>query len=166
MTDRSVPVDLVLRPMEADEASAAVSVLMTARDAATEAGLVPPPVHPRADADRWFTEEVVPHRDVWVAERGGRVIATMVLDADFLDQLSVLPAHAGQGVGSSLLELAMALRPEGFGLWVFATNRRARALYEAHGLVPVEYGDGSGNIEGAPDVRYVWRPSRDVADAE
>jgi hypothetical protein len=25
-------------------------------------------------------------------------------------------------------------------------------------LHPIEYGDGSGNEEGLPDVRYEWRP--------
>jgi hypothetical protein len=60
----------------------------------------------------------------------------------------------------------MALRPDGFELWVFAVNTRARRLYERHGLVAVEFTDGAGNEEGAPDVRYAWRPRRNVPPDE
>ena len=146
--------------MQPEEALTAVAVHVDARMTAAEAGTMPPPVHPRADADRWFVEEVVPNREVWVAEQGGRLVGLLVLDTAFLDQLYVRPSHWRQGIGAALLHLAMALRPEGFDLWVFEVNQPARTLYEGSGLVAVEHGDGSGNEEQAPDVRYEWRPSR------
>ena len=150
--------EVVLRPMEAGEEHAAAGVHLDARSWAVETGMMPPPAHPRSDAGRWFTHNVAPHREVWVAEADERLVGVLVLDAAFVDQLCVLPAYAGRGIGSALLQLATALRPDGFGLWVFEVNARARRLYERCGLVPVERGDGSGNDEGAPDVRYAWHP--------
>ncbi len=157
-TPRQEP-DLVLRPMEPTETGAASAVHVASRLAAAERGTMPPPVHPVAGAARWFAEEVAPKREVWVAEEDARLVAVLVLDSAFLDQLYVHPDCEGRGIGTALLRLAMALRPGGFGLWVFAANDRARALYEANGLVPVEHTDGAGNEEQAPDVRYEWRPS-------
>jgi hypothetical protein len=65
----------------------------------------------------------------------------------------------GKGIGSALLDLAKALRPRGFDLWVFEVNTPARRFYERHGLVELDRTDGSGNDERAPDCRYGWRPS-------
>jgi ribosomal protein S18 acetylase RimI-like enzyme len=87
----------------------------------------------------------------------------MALDDTWLDDLYVAPRRAGRGIGSALLDLAKALRPGGFGLWVFEMNGPARRFYERHGLVPVERTDGSGNEERAPDVRYAWRPDGAVS---
>ena len=39
-------------------------------------------------------------------------------------------------------------------LYTFARNEGARRFYERHGFVAVAFGDGSGNQEGEPDVRY------------
>lgn len=129
---------------------------------------MPPAVHSAADVECWFTDQVVPHREVWVAHdvQAARAVAVLVLDVDFLDHLYVLPDVARAGIGTSLLQLAMALRPDGFELWTFADNRPARALYAKHGLVAVEFGDGRGNEEGAPDVRYAWRPPPMVDGAQ
>jgi chorismate mutase len=68
----------------------------------------------------------------------------------------VLPERAGQGVGSALLDVVKSLLPRGFGLWVFLSNEPARRFYRRHGLVELETTDGSGNEEGAPDLRMVW----------
>ena len=42
-------------------------------------------------------------------------------------------------------------------LWTFQSNHGARRFYERHGFVAVQHTDGD-NEEGAPDVRYEWRP--------
>ena len=47
-------------------------------------------------------------------------------------------------------------QPDGFSLWTFQQNLRARRFYERHGFVAVEETDGLGNEERAPDVRYLW----------
>jgi hypothetical protein len=53
----------------------------------------------------------------------------------------------------------MARRPSGMRLYAFQRNTRARDFYECRGFVAVEFGDGSGNEEGEPDVLYQWTPT-------
>jgi hypothetical protein len=60
-------------------------------------------------------------------------------------------------IGSSLIAVAKRQRPGGLKLWTFEANSRARRFYERHGFV-VTGGTDGGNEEGAPDVRYEWRP--------
>ncbi|HET7572566.1 MAG TPA: GNAT family N-acetyltransferase [Gaiellaceae bacterium] len=81
-----------------------------------------------------------------------------ILAGDTLTHLYVHPDAIGSGIGHALFEHATRLRPGGFDFWVFRQNERARWFYEAHGARPVEFTDGSGNEERAPDVRYEWRP--------
>jgi len=148
--------DTVLRPAAEQDAPAIAQVMLAARDGAVAAGTMPASVHPAADLLRHVREHILPHREVWVAEDGAEVVAVMALDADWLDDLYVHPSAAGTGIGSALLQLAQALRPDGFDLWVFDVNAPARRFYERHGLSAVERTDGSGNEERAPDVRYRW----------
>jgi GNAT superfamily N-acetyltransferase len=82
-----------------------------------------------------------------------------ILEGDRLTHLYVHPDAIGTGIGHALFEHVKTRRPDGFDFWVFQENKRAREFYEAHGAVPVEFGDGSLNEEGVPDVRYEWRPS-------
>ena len=86
----------------------------------------------------------------------GRGVA--IVQGDWLTHLYVHPAEIGTGVGHALFEHVTTLRPDGFQFWVFQQNERARRFYEAHGAVPAEFTDGSGNEEKTPDVRYEWRP--------
>src|SRR5436853_4008031 len=85
-----------------------------------------------------------------------------MLDGDWLTHLYVHPDAIGKGIGHTLFEHVTTLRPDGFQFWVFQQNERARRFYEAHGAVPVELTDGSGNEELTPDVRYEWRPRAPV----
>ncbi|HSS08964.1 MAG TPA: GNAT family N-acetyltransferase, partial [Acidimicrobiales bacterium] len=62
-----------------------------------------------------------------------------------------------EGLGSRLLEVAKHRRPDGLQLWTFEANRGARRLYERHGFIATEATDVN-NEEGAPAVRYWWRP--------
>jgi GNAT superfamily N-acetyltransferase len=113
--------------------------------------------HDDADVHRWFREEVVPRKETWVAV-DEEPVGLLVLTATMVESLYVDPAHVGRGVGTLLLDQAKLRRPEGLELWAFQDNDRARRFYEHHGFVAVEFGDGSGNEEGAPDVRYRWTP--------
>jgi GNAT superfamily N-acetyltransferase len=148
--------DLVLRPMDDSEALAAMQVHLAAREDAVRQGTMPPSLHPPEDGPRWFTAEVVGKREIWVADDDGTLVGLLVLDTAFLDQLYVVPERQGEGIGTALLELAKARRPRGFGLWVFTVNAPAIRLYERHGMTVVQRGDGSGNEEGEPDLRYAW----------
>jgi GNAT superfamily N-acetyltransferase len=114
--------------------------------------------HDDADVHRWFRDVVVPLEETWVAA-GDHVLGLLVLTATMVESLYVEPAHTGDGIGTLLLDQAKLRRPEGLELWAFQDNARARRFYERHGFVAVEFGDGSGNEEGAPDVRYRWTPS-------
>jgi putative acetyltransferase len=84
-------------------------------------------------------------------------VAAMDTEA-MLTQLYILPGHQGAGIGSALLATAKTARPDGFSLYAFQRNIRARQFYEHRGFVPVAFGDGSGNEEGEPDVLYRWTP--------
>ncbi|WP_051229462.1 GNAT family N-acetyltransferase [Paludibacterium yongneupense] len=85
-----------------------------------------------------------------------------------LDNLHVLPAGRGRGIGRALLrEVASDLLEKGeaggIQLWVFEANRAARDIYHHLGAVAVERDvvavPGGGR---APAWRYVW-PSLSVA---
>jgi GNAT superfamily N-acetyltransferase len=149
---------LVLRPAEPEDAAGVAEVYLVARRAAAAAGAMPPSVHPDGEVRQWLAERVAAD-ETWVAELDGEVVAYARMTAEWLDDLYVHPDHAGEGIGGALLDLAKGLRPGGFGLWVFESNLAARRFYRRHGLVEVERTDGSGNEEGAPDVRMVWEGS-------
>ena len=155
--------DLTLRPAVPDDAEPLAALFLEARAAAYPA--MPATVHPPAEVRHWFGEVlgVLPRtlpmpaeRETWVAERDGEPVGYLVLDPEWLDSLYVRPDLTGQGIGSALLDLAKSLRPDGFGLWVFATNLRAQAFYRRHGLVVVRRTDGSDNEEKAPDLEMAW----------
>jgi ribosomal protein S18 acetylase RimI-like enzyme len=151
--------DVLLRPADEADADAIASVLVASRAAAVAAGWMPPSVHPASDALRHVREHLLVRREVWVAETAGergQVVGVAVLDLSWLDDLYVHPDHAGQGIGTALLQLAQARLPDGFDLWVFESNAPAQRFYERHGLVEVERTDGAENEERAPDRRYRW----------
>ena len=108
--------ELVLRPATEEDTGAVAEVMLAARAGAVETATMPPPVHPASDMVRHVREDILPHREVWVAEVDGDVVGVMAVDEQWLDDLYVTPDHAGQGVGSALLDLAKALRPDGFEL--------------------------------------------------
>ena len=115
--------------------------------------------HSDDEVRRWITDVLLPSDEVWVAvARDGTVVGLMALTSDMLDQLYVAPGWSGQGIGSRLVDLAKERRPAGFDLYTFQVNHRARRFYERQGFVEVSLGDGTGNEEGQPDVRYAWRP--------
>ncbi|HEY2331244.1 MAG TPA: GNAT family N-acetyltransferase [Acidimicrobiales bacterium] len=118
--------------------------------------MIPPPAHTEEEIRVWFSDIVLPAREVWLAESDGTLTALMVLDDDWLDQLYVDVGRFAVGIGSRLVELAKVLRPQGLQLWTFQANTGARRFYERQGFVQVESTDGD-NEEGAPDVRYQWR---------
>ena len=118
---------------------------------------IPPPTHGDHEVRQWFATVVLPTQEVWVAELGDGIVALLVLDAGWVLQLYVDPAFTGRGLGSRLLDLAKEHNPDGLELWTFQANTGARRFYERHGFIAVGMTDGD-NEEGAPDVRYRWRP--------
>lgn len=128
-----------------------------------------PPSHPDEGVRRWLRERLVPDHETWVAidaasdtasDTAGVVIGLMALSNDMIEQLYVAPPWIGRGLGRRFIQLARERRPDGLDLYCFQVNTRARSFYEHHGFREVARGDGSGNQEQQPDIRYAWRPTQ------
>ncbi len=147
-----------LRRADPDDARAIADVLIRSRHASV--GSVPAAVHSDDEIREWISAVVISEQEVWLAESDeGQVLAMLVLDGGWIDQLYVDPIWTRMGLGSRLVELAKSRRPAGLQLWTFVTNIGARRFYERHGFVVAEMTDGSGNEEKEPDVRFVWANS-------
>jgi ribosomal protein S18 acetylase RimI-like enzyme len=143
--------DLTIRRADPGDAARLAAIHRDARAAAMPWLAV---LHDAAETEAWMREHVIANQEVRVAVIGGAIVGFMALEGAELEQLYVAPRAQGRGVGTALLDLAKRSRPEGFSLWVFARNARARAFYERHGLVAIERTDGRTNEEQEPDVRY------------
>jgi GNAT superfamily N-acetyltransferase len=145
--------DRTPRPVGPAEGGAVAAMWLRARRAAIPA--IPPPVHSDDEVREWFETVVIPERETWVIEDAGSIVAVLVLEPGWIDQLYVDPEFTGQGLGSRLLQIAKNSHPRGLDLWSFESNAEARGFYERHGFVAVGATDGD-NEEGARDVRYRW----------
>jgi ribosomal protein S18 acetylase RimI-like enzyme len=124
--------------------------------AALESLVFLPAIH-TAEDHRHFIGEIVPRdHELWVAEEDGRIVGFAAIGESTLGHLYVHPELHGRGIGSALLAKTKELRPSGFTLWTFPANERACRFYERHGMRAVNFGDGTGNEEGLPDVQYEW----------
>lgn len=145
---------LILRPADQADLPEVADLFLASRTGAS--GAMPPVNAPwevvRGHIESWDLTA----REVWLAEDDMGLVGFATLTGAWLESLYVAPERQGTGVGTALLELAMALRPDGFGLWVFASNAPARGFYRRHGLIELEHTDGSGNAEHQPDIRMVW----------
>lgn len=152
------PTDVVtVRPAAADDADAVADLYTAARGHAVPQ--MPPARHTNAEDRAFFAGKLAePDAAFWLAEAGGELLGFAACTPTWLDGLYIRPDLKGQGVGSLLLDVVEATHPEGYELWVFASNTGARRLYERRGLVEVERTDGSGNEEHEPDIRMAWRP--------
>lgn len=115
-------------------------------------------MHSDEEVRAWFDEVVLPTREVWVVDEAAAVVAVLVLEDDWIDQLYVEPGLTGRGIGGRLVAVAKRRRPGGLRLWTFQANAGARRFYERHGFVATGSTAGD-NEEGAPDVRYEWSPT-------
>jgi GNAT superfamily N-acetyltransferase len=138
----------------------------TGADAATVADVYLASFHatydfPLAHTDdevRGWIGDVIGSGGTWVAlDPLGAIVGMMAIEPGVLDQLYVGPDRLGEGIGRRLLDVARDRSPDGLTLYTFQVNARARRFYERNGFVADWFGDSSGNEEGQPDVRYVWR---------
>ena len=113
--------------------------------------------HTEAEMRMWMRDVVFARHSVRLADIDGEIIGFAARDGAWLMHLYVKPGWTGRSVGSRLLEAiigeAAAATPV-LRLHTFARNEGARRFYERHGFVAVAFGEGSGNEEGEPDVRY------------
>ncbi len=153
MTGSGLPPALVLRRLRRDETDFAA-------DLHRRAGALIPGYdtgrHPPAAFAALYRERVFAAGPLWGAFDRRSLVGHVALLPGWIDQLYVEPARHGEGIGSTLVRLAQREQDD-LQLHTFAANARARALYERHGFVAEAFGDGSGNDEGMPDVRYRWR---------
>lgn len=145
-----------VRRADPEEAVEIADVWLRSRAASVPA--IPQKVHADHEVRSWFRDVVLPTKEVWVVDDDDAVVALLVLEDDWIDQLYVDPTHTGCGLGTRLVEVAKLRRPRGLQLWTFQANDRARRFYERHGFIAIDTTDGD-NEEGAPDVRYQWSPS-------
>jgi GNAT superfamily N-acetyltransferase len=147
--------EVALRRAESDDAAAIADAYLAAFHTTYDFPLA----HTDGQVRSWIRDVLVPGEEVWVAVApDGTVVGLMALSDEMLDQLYLAPGWTGRGIGSRFVALARERRPEGLDLYTFQVNAGARRFYERNGFVEVARGDGSGNEEGQPDIRYAWRP--------
>jgi GNAT superfamily N-acetyltransferase len=142
----------VLRQLALTEMGAAAQVHRIAFDQAMPWLLG---LHTPAE-DRWFyRERVFPTCRVWGRFNDDELTGIIAFQDGWIEQLYVLPAAQGRGIGTELLDVAKAACDR-LELWTFQRNTPARRFYEARGFTLVEQTDGARNEEREPDARYVW----------
>ena len=114
-------------------------------------------LHTEQETLAFIANDVFTQCEVWVAVEGTRIIGMLALNGEHIDHLYLLPGFYRRGIGTKLLAQAKKLSPKKLSLFAFQVNTRARAFYEHHGFEALEFGDGSGNEAGEPDILYEWR---------
>jgi GNAT superfamily N-acetyltransferase len=148
----------MLRRLELADMDAAARVHRAAFDHALPwlAGLHTP------KEDQWFfRERVFATCEMWGTFDRDAVTGMIAFRNGWIDQLYVLPAVHGRGIGTELLQVARQAFDR-LQLWTFQRNAQARGFYQARGFILVEQTDGSRNEEKEPDARYLWsrRPAQ------
>jgi ribosomal protein S18 acetylase RimI-like enzyme len=156
--------DVTLRAAGAADAAEIAAVYLASRRAFLAYA---PLAHGDDEVLRWLAEELIPGGGVTVATQDagrpalvGMLAVSRGVDAGWIDQLYLLPATVGRGLGSRLLAHAQATLGAPIRLYTFQANTGARRFYERHGFHALAFGDGSGNEERCPDVLYEWKESR------
>jgi GNAT superfamily N-acetyltransferase len=147
--------ELTLRRGTASDAGPLAELYLRARKAAIPT--IPMTAHSDDEVRAWIAEIVIPRTEVWLAEDNGALVALLVLDDDWVDQLYVDPELTGRGIGTELIELAKRERPDGLRLWTFESNTGAQRFYERHQFHATDRTEDD-NEEGVPDILYVWDP--------
>jgi GNAT superfamily N-acetyltransferase len=111
-----------------DDAGAVVEVWLRSRNASVPA--IPPPAHSDEEVRAWIVSLVIPTCDTWVVEEAGEIVALLVIDSGWIDQLYVDPSRIRQGLGSWLVDFAKS-QSESRPLDVAVQHRRATLLPEA-----------------------------------
>jgi len=147
----------VIRPLRPDEVEEAVALWERSRwDALPwlEARLR----YSHEDNLEFFRDVVMQQNTVWVAEVHGGLAGFLALSPGKVELLFVEPELQRSGVGSSLLEHAKLLQPDGLALFTHQRNMRAIEFYERRRFSAIAFGV-SPKPENEPDVQYAWEGS-------
>ena len=148
-----MPIDVRFEPY----AAGALDALVVLWREAFEAGVGVKDPHPIAQQRDYFVGEVLPANQVTLALQEDRLAGFIASNAGSVSQLHVRVDLHGQGIGSSLLQLAKARSAGSLWLYTFARNTRACRFYEGHGFVAVQRGfEPTWQLE---DVKYAWARS-------
>jgi GNAT superfamily N-acetyltransferase len=110
--------------------------------------------HPVAQQRAFLLDQVVPGHRVVVANDTSGIVAFLASTEVSVGHLYVRVDRIGEGIGSSLLGLAMQESRGHLWLYTFARNLGARAFYARHGFVEVARGfESTWQLE---DVRMEW----------
>ncbi len=101
------------------------------------------PVLHTAEEDVAFFGRAIADDEVWVAEVGRQIAGFVAIGRDVVDHIYVPPSFQRQGIGEALFAQVKRSRPDGFRLWAFQCNERARRFYERAGMRVVELTDGA-----------------------
>ena len=146
--------DFTLRPATPEDAAEIALLLRRTLSAA----LPYLPVLHTPEEDRAFIAgHVLPTCTVWVAV-SDRIVGFIAFRKGWIDHLYVDVGHHGRGIGSALLEKALAAEAA-LQLWAFQRNTEALRFYQRRGFRIAERTDGAGNEEREPDARLAWRRS-------
>jgi RimJ/RimL family protein N-acetyltransferase len=150
----------LLRQANASDAADVAAVLFESRQV-----LMPylPQVHSQAEMQHWVATQLIPGGGVTLACIDAAVVAVLATsDSDgvrWIEQLYVAPAHVGAGIGSQLLNHALAAWVGPVRLYTFQANLAARRFYEHRGFVAIAFGDGLNTEERCADVLYERAPT-------
>jgi GNAT superfamily N-acetyltransferase len=154
-----VAVSVEFRAATLDDAEPVAEVYLRSRK---ELVACAPLAHSDANVRDWVRRHLIPSGRTTVAVVDGLIVGLLAISRDdqcgWIDQLYLLPAWIGRGLGAQLLEIARSELPPPIRLYSFQCNERARRFYERRGFTVVRFSDGSGNEEKCPDVLYEWRP--------
>ncbi|AMC33840.1 GNAT family N-acetyltransferase [Janthinobacterium sp. B9-8] len=106
----------------------------------------------------WVAEVLIKTDHIIAASKEGVIYGFIATASDedkqWINHPYIHPKHTGLGIGSALLEYALAQMPHPVYLYTFQANAGARRFYERYGFLALEFSDGSNNEESCPDVLY------------
>lgn len=86
------------------------------------------------------------------------MVGFLAMKESLIDRLYIAPDYQKRGIGSSFIDHAKRLCPDGLTLCTHQQNSRAREFYAEHGFKPIRFGL-SPAPDSMPDVEYEWLPS-------
>jgi GNAT superfamily N-acetyltransferase len=113
-----------------------------------------PPMHGLESHTNFIGSTLMKRTRVEAAMEGDLMVGIIAFSDQEVAQLYILPGWQGQGIGTRLLQRALA-RADRLTLATFQVNAEARAFYARHGFTETAWSDGD-NQEGQPDVQMQW----------